>query len=417
MYTASLENKQDSNQQRYLTLFERGYAIVSLLFFTPGLGTIFSDDPAIMSPLRYLILLLAGLFALMRWRSTLRAVQRGGLIWLLIGLTMISVMWSNYPDHAIESIRGEILPLTSFSVYFASRFHPREQLRLLSIALGIGSLISLFYVFAIPSIGTHTSGAFAGAWKGIYGQKNSFSAYMTITLVTFFVLSVNNVNRFERLICRSFLGLSIAMVILSTSKTGLVVFITILFLLLAYQRFRWQGKRTVFWVDVATLIALVAGCYVFSNWELLISSLGRDPTLTGRTLIWEGAFEKLDSDLWLGFGRESFWLEENPLSRGFSGLHDGYRPAHAHNGFIDLIVDLGVVGLVIFLIGYLATFALALRRSYLAKTPEDFWPIAVMLLILVYNMTESLLMKRANLFFVLYLINFFSLRLWPKSSS
>lgn len=417
MHTASFENKQVSSQQRFLTLFEQGYSIVGLLFFTPGLSTILSNDPVTMSRIRYLIILIAVLFSMMRWRSTLRTIQKGALIWPLIGLAAISFVWSNYPAEAMDSIRGEILLLSSFSVYFASRFHPHEQLRLLSVALGLGALASLFYVFAIPSIGVHSNDNFAGAWKGIYGQKNSFSAYMTITLLTFFVSSMSNANRLERWLARGFLGLSVGMVILSTSKTGLVVFIAILSLVLAYRRFRWRGKQTVFLLDVTSLILLVTGSYIFGNWELIITGLGRDPTLTGRTLIWQGVFDKLGSDIWLGFGRESFWLPENPLARGFPGLHDGYMPAHAHNGFVDLIVDLGVIGLAIFVIGYLATFGLALRRSYCAKTPADAWPIALMLLLILYNVTESLLMKRANLFFTLYLVNFFSLRIWPKMSS
>ncbi|NEP17896.1 MAG: O-antigen ligase family protein [Leptolyngbya sp. SIO4C1] len=140
--------------------------------------------------------------------------------------------------------------------------------------------------------------------------------------------------------------------------------------------------------------------------------------MTGRTVIWNGVIERLSAhNIWLGFGRESFWLSDNPLARGFGDIASEYMPAHAHNGFIDLLVDLGLIGLAVFVIGYLATLLLALRRSYRAKTPEDLWPIAIMLFILVYNITESLLMKRANLFWVMYLTNFFSLRIWPKASA
>ncbi|MEM9907986.1 MAG: O-antigen ligase family protein [Cyanobacteria bacterium P01_D01_bin.44] len=326
-------------------------------------------------------------------------------------------MWSNYPDAAIESIRGEIVPMTAFSLYFATRFGPNQQLRLLSIALGIAALICLFYIVAIPSVGIHANDRFSGAWKGIYASKNAFSAYMTMTLVTFFVLGTNNKNWLETLLARIASALSIVMIVLSTSKTGLVVFMPLAFVILAYQRFRWRGRRTVFLVDAACLVILILGVYIFSNWELLVSTVGGDPTLTGRTLIWESAFSKLGSNLWLGFGRESFWLPDNPIARGVPGLSEVYMPAHAHNGFIDLVVDLGIIGLTIFLIGYVATLVLSLKRSYCATTPEDLWPIALMMIIVASNLTESLLMKRANLFWVLYLINFLSLRIWPKSSS
>ncbi|NEP17543.1 MAG: hypothetical protein F6J97_11660, partial [Leptolyngbya sp. SIO4C1] len=221
MLIASSAPKID-RQQSYLTLFEQGFSVMSLLFFAGAAEPLLGGNLSLLTLARYSILMLSGLLALMRWRSTLRTVHHGALIWPLIGLAILSVLWSRSPVDAMDSIKGEILQTTTFALYFASRFRPREQLRLLAIALGIAALLSLFYVFAIPSVGKHLSGKFAGAWRGIYNQKNTFSAYMTLTLITFFVLSSHNERRLERRLSQGFLALSITMIILSTSMTGLI---------------------------------------------------------------------------------------------------------------------------------------------------------------------------------------------------
>ncbi|MEO0770505.1 MAG: hypothetical protein AAFY72_13945, partial [Cyanobacteria bacterium J06649_4] len=94
-----------------------------------------------------------------------------------------------------------------------------------------------------------------------------------------------------------------------------------------------------------------------------------------------------------------------------------FVPAHAHNGFIDVALDLGLVGFGLFILGLLLTYGLALRRAYQAKEPEDLWPFTFLTLMMVSNLTETVLMNRVTLYWVLYMVMFISLRLWPQKSA
>ncbi|MEL6605381.1 MAG: O-antigen ligase family protein [Cyanobacteria bacterium J06614_10] len=402
-------------RQARLELIEKSYSVFTWLFFSNGVGTVLSNTGPLLTLLRYGILLMGLLLIAARWRATLRALAKGWLLWLLVALMVCSLGWSMTPSYTMESIRGEVLPMSVFAIYFSSRFNMREQMRLVAIALGIGAVLSLFYALAIPSVGRHVGGTFDGAWKGVYSQKNNFSTTMTLTILTYFVLSIVNTKGLEKRLSQIGLLGSIAMVILSTSKSGLLIFITILLIVMLARLFRWQGRRSVLVLDLAGLGLLIAIALLSVTWQQIVIGLGKDPTLSARTFIWSGAIDKVMDRPWLGYGRAAFWVPNSLPARQVGALADSgdFVPAHAHNGFIDVAIDLGLVGFGLFMLGLLATYFIALRRAYQAKTPEDLWPFAFLTLMAMSNMTETVLMNRVTLYWVLYMVMFLSVRLWP----
>ncbi|MEL7142627.1 MAG: O-antigen ligase family protein [Cyanobacteria bacterium J06554_3] len=409
---------QHATSQIRLDLLEKGFTVVGLLFFTDGLATVVNDSQLMLKLLRYSILLLSVLLLTARWRGTLRAISKGGVLWVLIGLMLGSIAWSISPDYTLESIRGEILPMTAFAIYVASRFTLREQLRLFAIALSIGAVLSFVYAMAIPSVGRHIGDKFDGAWKGIYVQKNQFSAVMVFTMMTFFVLGANNSNRIERWLARLGLMFSVSMILLSTSLAGLLVFIVILSCLTLFRLFRWRGFRSVLLLDLSGMLALCLAVLLLGTWQDLAVGLGKDPTLSARTHIWSGSIDKIMDRPILGYGRAAFWVPNNPKAREIGALASkgDFIPAHAHNGFLDLAIDQGLLGLGLFLIGYISTFLMAVRCAYQAKTPEDLWPLAFLILLCMNNLAETNMAVRTSLHWVTYMIVFLSMRLLPRQA-
>lgn len=76
---------------------------------------------------------------------------------------------------------------------------------------------------------------------------------MTLTMLIFFVLGLVNQNYKERLLARFGLLFSVAMIILSTSKSGLIIFISMLIVVLLSRLFRWKGRRSVLALDIGGL--------------------------------------------------------------------------------------------------------------------------------------------------------------------
>ncbi len=404
-----------TSSQTRIALFEKGYSIVCWLFFCNGINTVLNENELILKLLRYGILLVALLLLSARWKTTLRAIAKGGMLWAIVGLMILSLGWSISPGYTMDSIRGEVLPMTAFALYFASRFNIREQMQMVAITLGIGAALSLFYAVAIPSIGKHVGDEFDGAWKGIYAQKNNFSTTMTLTMLVFFVLSLVNQDRKEKLLARLGLGFSVALILLSTSKSGLIVFITMLLVVAISRQFHWQGRRSVLVLDLGGL-SFLGLCSVLSvTWQTIVIALGKDPTLSARTYIWTGSLEKIMAEPLLGYGRAAFWVPDSIPAWEVGALASkGFVPAHAHNGFMDMALEIGLLGLGIFVLSLIPTYGLALRRAYQSREPEDLWPFTFLTLMVISNMTETVLITRTSPYWVMYMVVFLSLRIWPK---
>lgn len=401
--------------QPKLARVEQTYSVIAWLFFTTGIDTIVNDSTAVLTPLRYSIFIIAFFFLCARAQRSLRAFSKGGLLWVVVGLAAASFIWSVHPDKTIDSVRGELLPMTAFALYFSSRFNMRSQMRIICVALGIAALLSMFYAIAIPSVGVHIGGEFDGAWKGIYPQKNTLSSTMTLTMLIFYILSIVNNNSTEKLIARGGLAFSIALILLSTSKSALVIFVALLLVVMVARIFRWRGRRSVLLLDIGGLFSLGAIAVFSVTWQAAAAALGKDPTLSARTVIWAGAFDKILEHPLLGWGRAAFWFDGSRPAWEVGALtYAGFVPSHAHNGYLDIGLDIGFVGLGMFFLGLIVTLGIALRRAYRATEPEDLWPLSFLILMMLYNITESLLMQRITIYWVMYMVVFLSLRIWPR---
>lgn len=411
------QNIQTQNIQSVITFVEKAYSVICWLYFCNGLETVLGQNDLLIRPLRYVVLSMSILFLVLRWQTTLRTLSKGLLLWPIIALMIGSFAWSISPDYTTDSIKAEVLPMTFFAIYFAGRFNMREQIRIMAITLGIGAVLSMFYALAIPSIGRHVGGEFDGAWKGIYAQKNSFSTTMTLTMMLFFVLSISNQAKEKRL-ARIGLAFSMMMIILSTSKSGLIVFIAMLMIVVSSRLFRWRGRRSVLFLDLLGLGFLALGSFLSVTWRPIVIALGKDPTLSARTPIWAGAIEKIMQRPLLGYGRAAFWTPDSlPAWEVGARAVRGLVPAHAHNGFIDVAIELGLVGFGIFVLGLIPTFVMAVRRAYKATEPEDLWPFVFLILMVLSNLTETALINRISPYWVMYLVTFLSLRIWPRRTA
>lgn len=388
----------------YFRIFEKAFAISGLLYFSGTLDILVPG--AVLSLMRYTVLLFSIFFLALRFKSAIRAPRKDPFLSVLIIFTFASVLWSIYPQSTVLSLRSQVIQMVGFGLFLATSFTLREQLELTAFSLGLSALISAFYAVAIPSVGKHMSGAFAGAWKGVYDQKNVLSRLMVLSSMAFACL--NDKSRSKRYIFGFGFCFSLALVLLTTSKSGFLSSIFLIVFLFLYRQFRWRGEISVIAVDLLILIGVFSISVIVDNWEPILVGLGRDPTLTGRTLIWGASLNMLFQDqFWLGYGRDAFWNTDLPIEVG-AAVARGYVPPHAHNGFIDLMIDLGLIGLFIFGLSLIHNLIRSARKAYAARSGEDLWPLAFFACLTIANLTESTFMRLSNVFFVLYIAIAFS---------
>ena len=395
-YTSS--NQPSHRVQPTLDKIERTIIILGLLFFSGVFGQIAPNS--VMSLIRYIVWFGPTLLLCLRRRSTLQTAGRNKLLWVLVALVFLSFIWSDYLPFTLADNR-EVLQTTTFGLYFAARFNLKQQVRLVALAFAIGCAMSFIAAIAMPTVGIHGADH-PGAWKGVYGYKNNLGSMMILAALTFVFVPMRPVYRFWKWIG---VGASITLILLSTSKTSLTMVFLLFLILFLYRKFRWRGKVTVLFLDLGILLLGCVGTIVFAYWVDILAGLGKDPTLTGRTLIWGVSLARLMDRPLLGYGRTAFWAPGSPYAAQAGHAvapGGGFIPPHAHNGFIDLALDVGLIGFTLFVIIFFKTYSKSLQRAYAAINPENFWYLAFLLFLFMNNIMESYLLYKSNVYWVLF---------------
>ena len=395
-------------------LAERVFVVLALLIFTLALlpllrlesvlSNVNSGDP-IVNLVFLVIYVIALLLVGLQWKRFIYVATRDKLLLLIVGIALVSVFWSEEPSITVLQ-GGALVGQTIFGIYFAMRYSLNEQLRLLAWALGIAALLSLLFALALPSYGI-VADVRGPSWRGIYQHKNALGVAMCWSAVVFLLLTLKSRRKYRRLVWLSFSGLSAALVVLSNSATALVVLVMLVILLLLYSALRQTYSLIVPLLIITILVGGTVTMVLLSYQNTLLEALGRDPTLTGRTFIWVAALDMAWEHPWLGYGFSAFW-------QGYEGQGSAYvlnvvrtqaetglfNVGTAHNGFLDLGLDLGLLGVSVFALGFVFAFlrAVALVRS--TKTAEWFLPLMYLTFVLLYSLDERTFLFQP--FWVLY---------------
>jgi exopolysaccharide production protein ExoQ len=196
---------------------------------------------------------------------------------------------------------------------------------------------------------------------------------------------------------------------LSNSKTSLLAAVSGIALILALQV--PQTRRHLWSFLIATVVIAAISNELFTVKGAVLEASGRDATFTGRTGIWQTVLSEPINPL-LGTGYTAFWLGER-LQRIWD-FYPRTRLLQAHNGYIEVYLNLGVVGLAL-LGGLLWTGLRNARRRldvahYTTGNLDDrvfqTFAVAYIPAYLLYNITEATFMGLNFLFIVFLLLAF-----------
>src|SRR6516164_5307112 len=110
----------------------------------------------------------------------------------------------------------------------------------------------------------------------------------------------------------------------------------------------------------AALLATLAFIIFMWNINLLYSFLDKDPTLTGRTEFWPYIIDDIYQRPLLGWGFTAFWMLPNPAAEEIFAMIR-YPINEAHNGLLQLLLDVGVVGTAFFLFLWVRNLVMAVK--------------------------------------------------------
>lgn len=352
-------------------------------------------------------------FLLKNWSaSKMRVVYSSLPIVLLVLFAILSFTWSIEPFTSFR--RSLALFLTTiFAFYMSSHISSYHDFTSIFAKVCISIAIFALIGAIIPGWGYDiTLSAHINSLRGMTGHKNELGRYMAVGIL----LLVTNYKYFifKKSYYYSAIFIMTVVLILSTSKTPLAILITVIISLpfLTYvktgkNKFSSNIHSKSLRYSVAFLAILLGLVILYSSFIIVLDVLGRDLTFSGRTTIWSYALEKSISNFWLGTGYRTFWIDS--ATGDFILMHIGWENgnfSNGHNGFIDVYLELGIIGLLIFLTFIFHYFYLISR----VKEHSVFLTsCALLLFYLLYSVTEQVTLKQSELFWIFLVSNYFFL--------
>jgi O-antigen ligase len=341
----------------------------------------------------YSVLLLAGLIVLATRRSRVWGILRAN--WPLAAFFVycaLSIIWSDYPDVAFKRWIKSLGDVVMVLIVLTDRDRYAAIKRVLTrtgfLLIPISVLLIKFY----PSLGRgYSQWLWTPYYTGVTTNKNELGRISLLFGLGFlwrFLTALRNPQRSARNKQLLAFGVCLVMVFwlfwMAHSMTSLACFVLAGFLLIA-NSIRMVARRS--WVVHLMVFAFLSVSITVLFLDMgssVLTTMGRDPTLTGRTDIWKLVLGMTGNPL-VGTGFESFWLGKR-LEKMWSIYW--WHPREAHDGYIEVFLNLGWLGIVMFGI-VLATGYRTVMNAFRRNAEEGKLRLAYFIAAVAYNFAES----------------------------
>jgi exopolysaccharide production protein ExoQ len=346
-------------------------------------------------PATVMALLCIGL-VVWKYGAALKSARKVKPIIFLTLAAPFSAIWSDSPVHSMAE--GMLLiALTGFALVVASAFSEGGQIELLVLAAGIVLTLSILLAIGMPGVGTQAE---SGAWRGLFHQKNDCAGTSLFLLIP--AMHWKTRSSFERVLRWTVISEALLLILMSQSRNGwglAIAMIAVAATLSLLRRMRSREAAAV----VATLIG-VGVVILYAGYQYgpqILAFVGKDPTMSERTVIWQMVSESLMKRPLLGYGFNAFWGGTAGESVNVI-MVTHWMQAQSQNGYLDVWLQLGLFGIALLVACFLQAGRYALL-NFRARGATQLW-IELVICLLLYNIAESTLMASHSLSWFLFIL-------------
>ena len=330
-------------------------------------------------------------------------------LWTLLAWMLLSVIWSSYRGFTLTAVLSQSAT-TLVGLFFAGLFTWRHLLKVFAdsarFILGASFLFELYAALVVrgpiepifKNYSGNTPPAAAFLWtqgnlfdgqriQGIVGNSNLLAYVAMIGLVVFSIEAA--IIGTKRWISVGSLLMALAAILLA--KSSGIYFALAAITVAAVVSIAAEGKPTevrhrYYRITWAAAGAALIGTLLYRR--EVFEFFGKSPDATGRTGIWKSVLHLIEQKPITGWGWISHWV---PGVYPFEGLAviNNVPYYQAHNAYLDIWLQLGAIGLVIFLVMIFLTFVPLWRLAVRHTSALYLWPILLFVGILVQNLAES----------------------------
>jgi O-antigen ligase len=311
----------------------------------------------------------------------------------LLAFALLSVAWSDFP---LATFKKWFRDAGVYMVILVVLSDPRPLEALRTVLRRVCYLaipLSVVLIKYFPALGKTFSPWGGQEYTGVSTSKNMLGATCLVSGIFFFWDTITRWHqrgevRIRRVILVNiaFIGMTVWLLSVSESNTSTICLaIGCLMIAAAHCNF---GRRHPGWVK-----ALAPGSFFlylilalgFGMSGQLSEAVGRSSNMSDRTHIWEVLLSVPVNPL-LGTGYQSFWL--GPRVQWVWSRLDGDNVLEAHNGYLQIYLDLGLIGLFLLCTFLIATYRKICRRLK-PITPLGSLSLGLWTVLLFYNITEA----------------------------
>jgi exopolysaccharide production protein ExoQ len=311
-------------------------------------------------------------------------VTKEKYLFLFVAWCALSIIWSDYSFVSFKrwfQLLALVMAITAALFYLKT---DEEFLKFFKPITALFIIFSFISVYTIPEALDEY-----GVWRGLSTSKNHLGQAALIGFLVW-VFALKNASFLQRAFGLVVIAISLILLFGSESSTAIFAFfITLLAATLFYidNQFKKISAGRVFsFITLTAILSFIVYAFIATP-DLVNAFLGNfdeDITFTGRTWLWEDVLREASKHLWLGAGFQGFWVVTN---EDLLRLYEIYPwlPKQAHNGYVDLINEVGIIGTAIFLLMIISYFKNVIK---LHQTQIWAWFVVAVLII---NLQESTL--------------------------
>ncbi len=344
-------------------------------------GSLVADMSAnpVTRVIKLALLALSALIVSKRIPLLMRVLKNtNGFFIFFVLLVPMSVLWSIGPGDTLARFIS-LLSMIGVALAFAvDGWHPQRLQSVLRPVITLLLVGSLIFGLVAPDMAIEQGeGTLKNSWHGLASQKNQFGQLGTFGMIFWLHATLaRQVGIWKGL---AGVALGFTCVLLSRSSTSLMAAIVVALFMLLLQRAPGSLRRympyliALFAVIVVTyalaVLNLIPGSAILL--EPITAITGKDMTFSNRSEIWRIIKEHIQYAPMLGSGYGAYWIGPVPSSPSYTFLAQLYfYPTESHNGYLEIVNDLGYVGMVC-LVGFLFVYirqALQLMKVDRAQT-------------------------------------------------
>ena len=342
-------------------------------------------------------------------RSIASSLRRDVPLVILVCWACSSLLWTQDSRTTLVSCIYLIVNI-ALAYYLLERFSVNDLMKIVMLVGMVAVVASVVLIVFFPKYGLQNRSEYAlGAWQGIFGQKNICGEVLSYLLLPAFFVRLD--GQFSRILRSSYV-VALLIVIAATGSVGswFICIATISGVCFIQFLTKFEQRSATVIALVTLSAALCIGVLVYQSLDVLLPLVGKDPTLTGRTKIWGLLMLSVSKRPLVGYGFAAFWQGLHGESTNVAVAMNWPGISYAENGVVELVLELGLIGLFLYLALYLRAVRDGIYCFRRNNNPSVRWFLSILVFTIFSNIEAGKLFYPSNLECILQILAFIGLR-------